>query len=1631
LEGVSAASEYVAPKTETEKLLVGIWAEILKLSPEEVSATANFFELGGDSILSIQVVSRAARLGLYFTIKDLFHAQCIQVLSGLAKDKKGFQASQEAVKGDLSLLPIQKEFFEDETALEHYNQSVLLVTPKGFNRECLSGLIQKLFERHDALRLRFKRSESGWTGEHVAFDNALLEDALEYKHLDKFLPDVIESYATTLQKSLNLQSGRLFKAAYISDDNERGRLLLVIHHLVVDGVSWRILLEDIELLYTQLQTERPLKLAAKSTSYKDWGAFLLDYAGSESLDKERDYWLSLYQTSIAQLRDADIEKQNSMTRQEFDVASFNLDKSLTSQLLTQCNQVYRTHINELLLSGLLLGIYYWNGEQKIRIDLEGHGREILTDDLDLSQTVGWFTTVYPLALVFEGGFTFEKLICSVKEQYRAIPNNGIGFGVFKYLSGDKAFKALPDNELVFNYLGQFDQVLNKDKYFNRAMESTGENISRMRRPSHPLEMNGQVIAEQLSFNLSFDSSIYPSGEMQGLMDAISQALESIVKHCLTIEKGCYTPSDFPLAKVEVSELNEWQKDVVIEDLYPATGMQQGLLFHSLLESSSYATQTVMDFSDLDISSFQRAWQQVIQRHGIFRTAFVGLETGNAHQLVYEKVELPWEEEDLSGVDKANQVAQFESIRLSEKSKGFDMSCAPLMRMKLLKLSEDIHQLIWTFHHSLLDGWCTPIVFSEVTECYRAIRANNKPKLGELHSYRNYAAWLSEQDKEEARNFWREQLERVVSTTPLPLVGRGSSTVGTMVHEYGVLFSDEETVKLMELAHTSRTTMNVIVQSGWALLLSRYSGERSVTFGATTSGRPPDLHGVEQMVGLFINSVPVVVDVHEQLNVAEWLQLLHTQQVEREAHTYLPLFEIQQLAPIAHGLFDSLLVFENYPVDEAIGEQTKTADLQVHDVNHYEGTNYGISLQAHLSQQLSIKFEVKAHLMSLSNVEQLGKHLKQLLMKMVDSKKLPVSKIEMLSEAETRHLIYELNDTQVDYPNDKLIHEVFELQVEKTPDSIAVEFEGESLSYKGLNEESNRLAQYLREQGVGAETLVAICAERSLEMVVGIIATLKAGGAYVPFDPSYPTARLEYMLHDTGVKHVLTLSELMGVFKGLSEISIIELNSECHKNEMKNYSANNPIRGKAQHTSNLAYVIYTSGSTGQPKGVMVEHKALLNRIYWMQQNYCMSTSDRVLQKTPYNFDVSVWEFLWTLGFGGSLIVAKPEGHKDVQYLERIIEDKQITLLHFVPSMLNAYISVANAQFSSSVRRIFCSGEVLDLKDVQALNKRAPYVALSNLYGPTEAAIDVSFFDCTEELLCMPIGKPIGNIQLYVLDRSLNCSPIGSIGELFIGGVGLARGYLNQIELTKEKFISNPFNDEAGSKLYRTGDLVRYMLDGNLEFVGRMDAQIKIRGFRVELGEIEHEISKAEMVSGAVALAREDEEGDKRIVAYVVLRHESNLNGSAGIEELRQQLQRRLPDYMIPSTFVVLDEIPLTPNGKVNRNALPKPTNDLLVDEYIAPRTETEKVLVEVWAKLLKLKPEEISTDASFFELGGHSLSVIRMVVEIQMKLSVNVEFAQLFQQKNIQSTAEMIDEIITLEYLEKNQGEVEIKSEGVL
>ncbi len=1647
-----SSATYVAARSENEQVLLEIWAELLKIDSRKLSIDANFFELGGDSITCIQVVSRAAKAGLHFKIRDMYSASTVRTLAALARQGLGVRASQEAVTGETALLPIAQQFFSNLSDWHYFNQSVLLSTPLEFELDVLRQMLQGLFQRHDALRLRFIETANGFEGQYQPWSDELLERMMHVVAWDKADFSELQVHAAPFQASLDPANGLNLKAIYFqppAGTAQQGRLLLIIHHLVVDGISWRILLEDLGMMWQQHLASEALTLPEKSSSFSQWTQFMSEYAHSEQVQGETQYWLNQATADVASLQGvaAAASHVSEANAQRIEI---QLDQQQTQHLLTDCHRVFNTKINQLLLSALLIALQRWGQLSAVKLDLEGHGREQLSDQLDISQTVGWFTSMFPLVLHNPGG-TLSDVIQAVKEQYAQIPQQGIGFGLLKYLAKAPAFATTAPAELLFNYLGQFNDQFNghheTEGQFGLATEEVGATTSPRRQADQPLSMNGMVHDGVLKFALNFPPALYAAEKMAALMQEFHACLLEIVQFAATTQQQYLSVSDFPLAKITQTELNQWSRDYPgIIDIYPATGMQQGLLFHSMLEPGAYVIQLSIELKDVNCQAFRQAWQLLCQTKDIFRTRFVGLASGNMHQLVQQHVELPWDEEDLSALDAQQQAARIAQC-LKEIKPSFDLSQNPLMAIRMVKLDERRHRLIWSWHHAIIDGWCIPIILTELTDYYQQLVKQQEPALFEMPPFRNYIQWLSTQDHQQAAAFWQAQLQSVAAATPLPLFDDHAANNEALKHGIctaHLIMNDQQMQSLRTLAQSCQVTINVLFQAAWGLMLSQFSYESTVVFGGTTSGRPAQLKGVERMIGLFINSLPMVLEVVPEMPLKTWLQQVQQRIIDTEEYNYLPLSVIQQQSSVKGSLFDSLIVFENYPVNEHLLEQVSAAGLEVSKVELDEVNNYKLSLKINTAGNYHIQFTGRDGYSS-SALQTLAQYFQHILYSMAqrplqakcrDVQMLPADAINLYQQQSAIASPDWLGSER--FVN---VAQAFADYAHSHPEATALVFEQQRYSYRQVNEKANQLAAHLIACGGSGSAStgpgVAIWLERGMWNYVAILAVLKTGTAYIPIDAATPTGRLAAILEQAQTKLLISstalLARLPETNEGMSNVQHVCVDQADTLTQLQTYSPANPSLSisAANAAQRPCYIIFTSGSTGTPKGVVISHFNLWSYLQSIRHRHDIKPGLSYALMTSTSTDLGNTVLFLAMSRGGCLHVLSETEIRDANFFAQYNQQHKIDVIKMTPSHFHALYTdeVIAAQQHS---RVFLGGEKIDaavLRQLKKLQQRSGALAI-NHYGPTETTvgcfsgeIDLSTVD-EQSTRVIAIGRPLDNAKALVLSPSLQPVPVGVTGQLFVGGLGVGMGYLHSPEQTAAAFTANPLAEHEAGLWYKTGDLVRYLPDGTVEFLGRADHQLKLRGYRIELAEIEYKLAALKQVDSCQVLVFGAPL--QRLVAYVRL-HDGDVADIGSV--LSAQLASELPSYMIPSEFIVLEQWPLMSNGKVDRKALPQP--QLSQRAYLAPQNEIENQLVDICAALLGTDRDQLSMSASFFELGGHSLLLIRLLNEISSQFGIVAEVAVVFTMRDLTQLAKYIETSVGLKQMSAESEEAETDDSGWL
>jgi amino acid adenylation domain-containing protein/non-ribosomal peptide synthase protein (TIGR01720 family) len=1488
---------YVAPADPVQERLAAIWAEVLGV--EQPGIDDNFFALGGDSILAIQVVSRARQAGLWLSSKDLFVAQTIAALATRVTVAPA-TTTHAPVSGDVPLTPIQRMLFE---RIEHpaaFQQYLTVELAEPVDEDALRAAVAALPARHEALRLRYR------DGRQVATDDAR----------------VLFERADSPLSAMDLADGPLLKAVLYPD-----RLLLAVHHLVVDGVSWRILLEDLATAYRQASAGTEIDLGARTTSFPEWARRLTEHVAEGAFAAERDYWADVVrQAGPSVPLDGDGPNDARSTR----TVHTRLDAETTRALLRG------TEITDVLLAALGRVLTRWTGRDRVLVGVEGHGREEVVDGVDLTRTVGWFTTSYPVVLT--GGRD---------DTLRTVPGRGLGYGALRYLDG--IFADDPHPAVSLNYLGRFDDP-GSGPFL--AVSELGLHQDPADTRLTQLEVVGAVRGGRLELTWYYSENLHRRTTVAGLADELRSALEDIAAPAVSLaEPG-------------------------VEDVCPLTPTQTGMLFDSLAnpDAGLYLAQLDLVLDEVaDPERLARAWQHVVDGTPMLRTALAWRDLDRPLQIVHRSVHLPVTVHDWRDVPDADR--RWQALLADDRAAGVDLEHPPLTRLTIVRTGDTQVRVLWTFHHVLLDGWSAFHVLADVFARHdgRTGRPTRRP-------FRDYVDWLLARDDAAAAAYWRAALAGFGAPTRLPQDRVPPPGHRPQATDWLTLdLPAELSRRLAEFGQRNGLTANTLVQGAWALLLSAYADEQDVCFGATVSGRPADLPGADDMVGLFISTLPVRVRVDGGRDLLSWLRDLQAEQARARQYDHLSLATVRSCAATEPGiaLFDSIVVFENYPIDQRPAAEH---GVRLRETSGVEVTGYPLNLVVYAGDRLSFVVRYDPALFGAETVRRLAGTLTVVLDGLARDPGRSLHSLPLVDAAEHQRVV--TDRTAAPYPA-RGVPGLVEERVRHAPHAVAVESGDERVSYAELNARANRLAHLLIARGVRPETRVATLLDHSVRAVVATLAVLKAGGVYVPLHPSNPAARNRLIVRETGAVLLLTDRE---TDLGVDAVPV---------DDEPGPPATDP--GVAIEPDRLAYVMFTSGSTGTPKGVAVTHRGIVS-LAW-DRRLRSAAHERVLFHSPQAFDAATYE-LWTpLLSGGTLVIGPAE--LDARRMPALVAEHRLTAVFLTTALFNA-LADEQPDCLTGLREVWTGGEAAAPEAFAQVLAACPDTEVVHVYGPTECTTYATCLPVTADQArtgVVPIGSPMDNTRAHVLDRYLRPVPPGMTGELYLGGSGLARGYLGRPGLTAERFVADPFG--SGGRLYRTGDLVRRGAGGELEFVGRADGQVKIRGFRIELGEIQAALLAEPSVSAAVVVVFR-----KHLVAYVV--------SSAEGARLRRSLAERLPDYLVPSDVVVLDRLPLNANGKVDVAALPDPVASRAEPEgYVPPRDPTEEALARIWSELLGV--ERVGVDDDFFALGGDSIVSLRVASRVRRGFGVDVSPRALFEAPTIGALADRVRDLILAKF----------------
>ncbi|WP_236628524.1 non-ribosomal peptide synthetase [Paenibacillus mucilaginosus] len=1587
-------TEYAEPRTAVERKLAEIWSALLGTA---VGIDDHFFHLGGDSIKGIQVSARLHKAGLQLEMKQLFVSPTIRQLAPHVKQLQ-MNIEQGAVTGDVPLSPIQRWFVGSGfTDAHHFNQSVMLYRREGFDEGQLDLIWSMLTEHHDVLRSVFPEWTEGRSRVRGTDAKAFVLETADLRSLEA-PEEEIRRRAEALQSGMDPVQGPLVRMGLFRTQ-EGDHLLIAIHHLVVDGVSWRILIEDFTALLGQSLEGQELELPSKTHAYRDWVLTLEKEAEGEQLQQEQAYWQAKLEGGFAALP---VKKQTeSLLTGGSEQVSVSLTREQTQRLTSGAHRAYRTEMNDLLLAALGCAVQEWTGGDRIGVWLEGHGRDD-TAGLELSRTVGWFTSFYPVVLPVEAEAEEGRLIKAVKEALRSVPRRGAGYGILKYLAPKREDGHLHTGarpEIGFNYMGDLDGALDGG-LFTRSRFGTGLEISSGMERRHPLDINGWITDGELTFVVDYHPSELEGGEVRTFAERLQYHLVRLTEHCHARGGTELTPSDLRSGGIGSRELEAVYRMIPagmeLQDVYPLSPMQEGLLFHARKEPSSpaYFQQLTLTLEgDVDPELLELSFADLAARHDMFRTVFLYESLERPLQAVLAHRTMPrMQLLDLRALDEEAIGSAVKRYEEAERERGFDLSLATPMRLGLIRTGERTSRLVWSFHHLLMDGWCLGIVFRQWADAYAARSRGQAAEVGKGADYGTFIHWLEKQDLRAAEAYWSEVLAGYETQTGLPRAGISLPGQEGEYRELSFGLGADATARLQALAVAHGVTLSTVFQVLWGILLHKYNNTDDAVFGSVVSGRPPEIEGIEGMVGLFINTVPVRVRIPDGRTFSQALRHLAEEALKSRMHDFYPLSDIQKRSALSQHLFDHVVAFENYPLDEQAGgaAQKLTHGWQVTGADVFERSHYPMAVSVFPGEELTLRIGYRMDTYDARVLEALPGHLRRLIDQVTENPEVEVAQIDIVTEAE-QAILAGFNRPNGSVPAlGSTFHGLFEAQVRRTPDALALIGGQTTLSYRELDVRANRIAGLLLSEGLQRGELVGVMADRSPETVSALLGILKAGGAYLPVDPDYPEERIRYLLTDSGVKLLLTEGFRRGgiPFEGrvipLDDDAVLP---QAGQPELPAVSAADP-----------AYVIYTSGTTGRPKGVRVPHRGIAGLHATFIDHYGMGPGDRVLLFASLSFDASVWEMGMGLLTGAALYLAPKEVLHHPVRLQAFMADHGITAATLPPTFA-VHLQPEELQ---SMRLVVTAGSEASGELVGKWRRHMRYI---NAYGPTESTVCATFWEAPggkdAGASLIPIGRPIPGTEIQVVDRHLKPAVPGISGELCIAGIGLADGYLHRAELTAEKFVPHPY--EPDRFMYRTGDLARWLPDGQLEYLGRIDHQVKIRGFRIELGEIEAALLQIRPVREAVVIDRLDAGGTKYLCAYCTFSGDE-----LAPQELRQALLQALPDYMVPSAFVSMEQLPLTPNGKVDRKALPEPSAPAAGHAaYAAPRGEDERLFVQLWSELLGRSPESIGIDDDFFLAGGHSLKAAQLVSRIQRDFGVDLPLKAVFESPTIRGLAEAV------------------------
>jgi amino acid adenylation domain-containing protein/non-ribosomal peptide synthase protein (TIGR01720 family) len=1586
----AAATAAQPARTAVAASQAAIWTELLRVP--EVGSGDNFFELGGDSILAIQVVARAARIGIRLTPRQIFQHQTIAELAALAGGGARLQAAQAPVMGEVPLTPIQRWFFDLDLARpDHFNQSVLLALIEPPRPAALRFAVAAVVARHDALRLRFGRQAAGWRQFHAPPDQEPPWCEVDLAALpgERRRP-ALEAAARTSQASLDLAAGPLLRVVLFGQGSAGHRLLLVAHHLVVDGVSWRILLEELEIVYGAPQgAAAAAALPPKTTSFRDWAERLERYSREPALAAESSYWMEVARSGSAALpRDLPPGAGAAAPRGRIGTArvvSRSLAPEETRRLLHEALRGGQVEINDLLLAALALALRRWTGRSVALVDLEGHGREAVFDELDVTRTVGWFTTLFPVRLDAGGGAAPAEALQAVRKVLREVPQKGFAYGLLRFLSPAGGALARGAAEVSFNYLGQFDQILSATSPFGAAPESAGGGHAEASERSHLLEVTALVAGGSLTVHWGFSPEIHREETIAAVAESFQRELRGLVALCASPRGRTYAPADFPLAALTREELDgALRGGHDVEDLYPASPLQGIMLAYGLAHPDSAVGCEQLGVTlagGLDVAALERAWQEVVDRHPALRTSFAWEGLREPLQRVSAGVALPWVQEDWRGLTPAARSSRLQE-RTAAELRPFDLRQAPLMRLLLIQLEEESHFLLWSIHHAVIDGWCQSLVLREVVSYYEDFRLGRTRHRDRPAPYRHYISWLQARDPAATEAYWRRALAGLARSPRLRLAATapaGDATAGFGRREAALPV--RATARISSFARRHRLTLNTVVKGAWTLLLARYTAAEDLLFGAVFAGRPADLPGVEEMVGLFMNILPVRARLSTHESILQILQRLQDEQADQQLHEHTPLSRVQEWSGLPPGLplFESLLVVENYPIDPAMREREQIARLRVEAAAGGVRTNYPLTLAVGAGKRLAFSISYDRARFDEAAMARMERHLAALFESLPEDPARPCWAVPMLGEQERRQVSSAApGENQADQIRG--IYRRFRARARQEPAAIAVAAGGTALTYEDLDRRVLLAAGALMALEAGPGDVVAVYLDATVEAAVALLAVLAVAAGFLALDRQAAAGTLGAVLAAVSPKVALTRETLRSELAGRAGLDVVCLDS---------LAAGPPRRTAARSLPALVsgapacLARWPGGKAGDIAFLPLSHGAVERCLDDLAVRLGVAPGATFAATAGLASELGGLDLLLPLAAGAQLQLA---AGGEIPAAASHVCAEPATWYRQLDAGWRAPAAVA----------AIVTGEVTTpwLGAALAAAGAIPWRlrAIPGLDGGCDA----------DEWTPGDAGTrwrgTAARARWNVLDRRFRAAPVGVAADLYVSGPALPPGILGRCGETAAIFVPDPA--APGGRMVATGLAARLLEDGSIECLGRVGGHAPGAVLQeMDAREVESALSRHPALREVAVIARQAG-GTASWAAAVV----AAPGAIAGAHEIQGFLRGRLPPAAIPADFESLDAMPRTAGGDIDREALARIPGGAAArrEASIRPRNLLESQLVSIWQDVLERRP--IGVTDNFFELGGSSLMALRVMSRVRQEFGRDFPLSIFFQGSTIEDLA---------------------------